>query len=278
MIKLSNNYELPNLGLGTFLMNDDAETKRVILEAIEIGYRHFDTAQMYLNEHAIGDALLASGLKRSEFFITTKLNRHHSKAKTRELIYKSFADLKVDYIDLLLIHWPNHDDKINIQTWEVFEEFYEKGLVKAIGLSNFTRYQMEQLIPHVKIKPHVNQVEMHPGLSQVNLIKYLNDHGIQLMGYGPLMRGNLFNEPYFSVLDKIAKKYKASIAQIAIAWGLAKNVIMIPKSVNKERLEENFNASKIILKEEDIKLIDKLNTGRRMYADPANNVYGNFIE
>lgn len=278
MIKLSNGYKIPKLGLGTFLMTDENETKEVILNAIKVGYRHFDTAQMYNNEHVIGEALSSSNLKREEYYITTKLKYHHSKEKTRKLIDESFKKLKVDYIDMLLIHWPNHNNKINLNTWRVFEEYYEKGLIKAIGVSNFTRYQLDYLIKHAKIKPMVNQVEFHPALTQQPLKEYLDKHNINLMGYGPLMRGNMNEEPYKSKLDEISKKYNINRAELLIAWGLNKGAIMIPKTVTYERLISNFNTKDIKLKKADIKEIDKLNTGKRFYSDPANNSHGIFLE
>lgn len=276
MIKLRNGVRIPKLGLGTFLMNDDNETIRVIKEAIEIGYRHFDTAQMYHNEHAIGEALSNSGLKREEYYITTKLMHHHNPKKTKELIEQSLKDLKTDYLDLLLIHWPNHDKQVNLSTWQVFEEFYKLGKVKAIGVSNFTRFQLLELIKEVDVIPYVNQVEHHPNLSQIPLKTFMDEYGINLMGYGPLMRGHLFDENIKAVLEPIANNHNKSIPQIAIAWGLSKGLIMIPKTVTKERLLQNFETKDIKLSKDEIETIDKINTGRRLYADPANNVYGPF--
>lgn len=277
MIKFNNGYEIPKLGLGTFLMQDDNETKAVIKKALEVGYRHFDTAQMYRNEKAIGEALKESGYKREDIYITTKLARHHSKEETKALIMQSLKDLQTDYIDLLLIHWPNHDDKINLQTWQVFEELYEQGYLKAIGVSNFTRYQMEQLLKGAKIKPVVNQIELHPALSQVPTKSYLDNLDIRTTSYGPLMRGHMFDSPFIEVFEEIAKKHDATVAQVLIAWGLARGVMMIPKTVNEVRLVENFSASNVKLDESDILKINGLNAGRRYYTDPSNNPLGNLI-
>lgn len=278
MIKLYNGHQIPRLGLGTFLMTNEEETHEVILNAIKVGYRHFDTAQMYYNEEVIGNALKESGLARSEFYITTKLMNHHDKDVARKLIDESLEKLQSDYIDLLLIHWPNHDDKVNLNTWEVFEEFYYSGKVKAIGVSNFSRYQLEQLIPNVSVKPMVNQVEFHPALSQIQMFEYLDKHNIKLMGYGPLMRGQMNNEPYYSVLNEIALNHNVSIGEVLIAWGLSKNAIMIPKTSTISRLATNFSSKELKLTVDELKLIDNLNTGRRLYSDPANNVYGKFIK
>ncbi len=272
-IKLRNGYKLPILGLGTFLMSDE-EVIETVKEAIKIGYRHFDTAQMYNNEKAVGFALKESKLKREEYFITTKLQYHSSPQETKRKIEQSLLDLKTSYIDLFLIHWPNHDLEINLRTWKIIESYYEKGIFKAIGVSNFTRYQLKHLIKHAKIMPMVNQIETHPGLSQVPMKKFLDSHDIRLMAYGPLMRNALIHEPYKSTLDKIGKNYNASIQQIAIAFGVNRNLIMIPKTVTKSRLEENFQAQFIVLTKNEMKDIFSLNAGKRLYTDPANNIYG----
>jgi len=277
MIKYYNGYQIPKLGLGTFRMNDESETYNAVLAAIKIGYRHFDTAQMYQNEEIIGKALKDSGLRREEFFITTKLQDHHLPAESKKLILESMRKLNVDYIDQLLIHWPYFDDEVNLQTWRVFEELYDEGLVKVIGVSNFTRYQLELLIKNAKIKPMVNQVEMHPGLTQVPLRNYCKKNQIQITSYGPLMRGMIFEEPFFTKMDKIAKKHQTTVAVIAIAWGLSQGVLMIPKSVNENRLKENFSALNIKLSDLEINEINNLNIGKRVYTDPSNNPHAKYI-
>lgn len=278
MIKLRNGVTIPKLGLGTFKMTDANNIINVITNALEIGYRHFDTAQMYENEKEIGIALKKNKIDRNEIFITTKLKNHHNPETTKQLILKSIKDLQIEYLDLLLIHWPNHDNNINLQTWRVFEELYKEGLIRAIGVSNFTRYQLEQLLPHCEIKPMVNQVEIHPGLSQEPLIEYLLKHDIVPISYGPLMRGLIFDSPYFDCLSEIAHKHNATVAQIAIAWGLNRNIVMIPKTETVSRLNENYLAKNIILDSEDMEKINNLNTGKRLYSDPSNNIYGKFIK
>lgn len=274
-IKLNNGCLLPKLGLGTFLSSSE-EIKESLPAALKIGYRHIDTAQMYGNEAAIGEVLEKSGLKRSEYYLTSKLMFHHNEEITKQRIARTLSDLKTDYLDLFLIHWPNHENEINLQTWRVFEEYYEKGIFKAIGVSNFTRYQLDYLLKHAKIKPAVNQVEVHPALSQEPMQEYLKANFLNLMAYGPLMRGDLVNEPYFSVLNEIAQNHQATIYQIAIAWGLNRNILMIPKSVHQERLLENFLSQEIKLTEAEMTKINNLNRGKRYYTDPANNVYGIF--
>lgn len=276
-IKFYNGYEMPQLGLGTFLMSEE-EAFVVVKEALDIGYRHFDTAQMYNNEKAIGEALIKSGYKRSDYFLTTKLQYHHNVNETVKRIEKSLEDLNTDYIDLFLIHWPNSDDKINLRTWRVLEDYYKRGIFKAIGVSNFTRYQLEMLLKEAEIKPMVNQIETHPGLSQVPVKKYLDKKQIKMISYGPLMRGHLNDEPYLSTLNSIATKHEATKEQIAISWGLNRGIMMIPKTSNLKRLKENFNSKNIVLTEEEMELIFSLNRGKRLYTDPANSIYGRLEE
>lgn len=276
MITFNNGYKIPQMGLGTFLMKPE-EVNDVITEAIDVGYRLFDTAQMYENEKAIGKALKNSKLKREEYYIVSKLMYHHDIEKTKKLLDKSLVDLETSYIDLFLIHWPNHNDKINIRTWKVLEEYYNKGKFKAIGVSNFTRYQLSKLLEEATVKPVVNQVEMHPALTQEPTEAFLNDLDIRLMGYGPLMRGGVFNSPYKEELETIGKKYNLNVAQTVIAWGLNRNIIMIPKTKTLSRLKENFLASKVKMSDSDILKINKLNRGRRFYTDPANTIHGPLI-
>lgn len=276
MIELNNNYKIPIMGLGTFLMAEK-DLKKVVKQAIKIGYRLFDTAQMYKNEKALGEALKESNLKREKYYIVSKLMYHHSIEKTKELLDQSLKDLKTDYLDLFLIHWPNSDNKINIRTWKILEEYYQKGKFKAIGVSNFTRYQLTELLTEAKIKPVINQIEMHPALTQEPTHKFLKENKINLMGYGPFMRGNAFSSPYQEELEAVGKKYGLTAAQTIISWGLSRNIIMIPKTVTKERLIENFNASKVRLSLEDIIKINSLNRGKRFYTDPANTIHGKLI-
>lgn len=273
MIKLNNGYKIPKIGLGTFLMTE-SEAKEVIPLAIETGYRLFDTAQMYDNEKALGKALKKSNLKREEYYIVSKLMYHHNENKTEEFILKSLKDLQTDYLDLFLIHWPNHDNKINLRTWKVLEKFYEKGVFKAIGVSNFTRYQLLELLKEAKVKPAVNQIEMHPLLNQEATFKFLKEKDIQLMGYGPFARGNIFKSPYKEAISEIGDKYNLTVAQAVVAWGANRNIIMIPKTVTKSRLDENFKAASVKLSQEDILKINSLNRGRRFYTDPANTIHG----
>lgn len=276
--KLYNGVLMPRLGLGTFLVKDGESAYHTALHALQVGYRHIDTAQMYQNEASIGQAIVDSKIPREEIFITTKQRGHSTPEKMRQQFEESLAKLQTSYVDLYLIHWPNHDKKINQQTWALFEELYKEKKVRAIGVSNFQRHHIEDLMETATIRPMVNQVELHPGLSQVPLQNYLISQGIQIESYGPLMKGGVFEGIWQEGLSKIAEDHNATIPQIIIAWGLARNVIMIPKSVTPSRIEENFKAKDIVLTEEEIEAINQLNRGKRVYTDPDNSPWGPYTE
>jgi diketogulonate reductase-like aldo/keto reductase len=191
---------------------------------------------------------------------------------------ESLERLGTDYVDLYLIHWPNHDKKINQQTWKFFESIYKAGRAKAIGISNFQIHHIEDLLETAEIVPMVNQVETHPGLSQVPLKKYLDSKKIQLESYGPFMRGGIFEGQWGETLGEIAKAHDASIPQIVIAWGLQRNIVMIPKSVTASRIKDNYEAQKITLTEEEMHKINDLNRGKRIYTDPDNSPWGPYVE
>jgi diketogulonate reductase-like aldo/keto reductase len=279
MIKtLHNGIKMPKLGLGTFLVKDGDEAYTSVLEALKVGYRHIDTAQMYNNEESVGRAIKDSGLKREDVFITTKQRGHSTPEKMLEAFNESLRKLQTDYVDLYLIHWPNHDKKINQQTWAFFEKLYAEGRCKAIGVSNFQKHHILDLYETAKVKPMVNQVELHPGLSQVPLQAWLESEGIAIESYGPLMKGGIFDGLWKEGLEKIAEKHHATIAQIAIAWGLARDVIMIPKSVTPERIKENFLAKDILLSVQEVEEISGLNRGKRVYTDPDNSPWGPYIK
>lgn len=271
-MKLNNGLLMPDLGIGTFLMTDE-EALEIIPKALNIGYRHIDTAQMYGNEEAIGKALKTVDLKREEYFITTKLAPKYLgyESALRE-INNSLKKLDTDYLDLILIHWPSQEYQINSETWKAFEELYEAKKVRAIGVSNFNIHHMDALLKTAKIKPMVNQIEMHPGLQQATQLKYLTNHEIKMISYGPFMRGEVFDKEgrYYETLNNIASKYQKTVAQIIVAWGLQRGIFMIPKTKTSERLKENFDAQFIKLTDAEMTSIEALNRGRMVYTDPDN--------
>lgn len=277
-IVLNNGVKMPQLGIGTFLVKDGETAYETVKYALEVGYRHIDTAQMYRNEASIGRAIKDSKVDRKDIFITTKQGRTGDVSYMEAQLNQSLKDLQTDYVDLYLIHWPNQDYQINRNTWKFFERIYKEGKARAIGISNFQIHMINDLLKEATIIPAVNQVECHPGLSQVPLKKYLDDKGIQLESYGPFMRGQVFEGRFREALEPIAKKYDKSIAQIVIAWGLHKGFVMIPKSQTPSRIKANFDAQYIKLSEEDIKAIDALSHGTRVYTDPDNSLWGAYVK
>jgi diketogulonate reductase-like aldo/keto reductase len=275
---LSNGIKMPLLGLGTFLAQNGESAYHAVSYALKVGYRHIDTAQMYQNEESIGQAIQDSSIPRKDIFITTKQRYHSTLENMQKMFDESLAKLKTDYVDLYLIHWPNHDKKINQQSWAFFEKIYKEGKAKAIGVSNFTKSHLIDLFETATIKPMVNQVELHPGLTQKSLKAFLDQEGIAIQSYGPFMRGGIFESPFKEKLEEIAEKYHATVPQIVVAWGVCSNVIMIPKSVTPERILENFKGKDIILTEEEIESINQLNRGKRIYTDPDNSPWGPYRE
>ncbi len=271
---LNNGIKMPRFGLGTFMVGQNESAYDIVKTALKIGYRHIDTAQAYGNEKDIGRAIRDSGIPRGEIFVTSKLKGHKDgdMKQVEAALEKSLKDLDIGYIDLMLIHWPNPDNDINVQIWQVFEKFYEKGVFKAIGVSNFLIHHIDYLLKFSKVHPAANQVECHPILTQIVLEKYLKTNDIQMISYGPFARGQVFEEPTKGKLEAIAKHYGASITQLIIAWGLKRGIAMIPKSVHEDRLIENFKGQDIVLTDEDVEKINDLNRGRRLYSDPDNNI------
>lgn len=275
---LANGIKMPLFGLGTFLAQNGESAYHAVLYALKVGYRHIDTAQLYQNEESVGQAIKDSKIKREDIFITTKQKYHSNIENMQKMFDESLSKLQTDYVDLYLIHWPNQDKKINQQTWAFFEKIYKEGKAKAIGVSNFTKSHLRDLLETAKIKPMVNQVECHPGLTQVPLKAYLDEENIALESYGPFMKGGIFESPFKEKLETIANKYQATIPQIVIAWGINQGIIMIPKSVTEERILENFKGKDIKLTKEEILEINGLNRGKRVYSDPDNSPWGPYRE
>ena len=271
--KLSNGVEMPLLGLGTFLISNE-EVKKVVLEALDMGYRHIDTAQRYGNEEGIGIALKQTKIPREQLFITSKQIYHMPFEQAKRAFFESLNKLQLDYLDLYLIHWPNHEDAINIETWRFFEWLYDNHYVRAIGVSNFTIEHIKAIQTHCKHLPHVNQVELHPGLQQRPLRTFLDTLGIKIISYGPFMRGGILEAPYKEVLESIGLQYGLTPHQVVVSWGIQEGIIMIPKSQTIQRLKDNLDATHIQFNKDDMARIQALNRGKRVYTDPSNNPWG----
>ena len=260
--KLNNGVEMPILGFGVYQIPDYDECKRAVLDALETGYRLIDTASAYLNEKAVGDAIKESGINRKELFITTKLwisDAGYENAKKG--FETSMEKLQLDYLDLYLIHQPFGD---YYGSWRAMEELYENKKVRAIGVCNFYPDRLMDLAEHNKIKPAINQIETHPFFQREYDNEIMKNYGTQIESWGPFAegRGDMFTNP---ILSEIGKKYNKSAAQVILRWLIQRNVVVIPKSVHKERIIENFNIFDFELSEDDMDKIKSMDTGKSLF-------------
>ncbi len=263
-ITLNNGVEMPILGFGVYQISDPAECERSVLEAIEVGYRLFDTAASYLNEEAVGRAIRKSGAARKELFITTKLwVQDTGYENTKKAFQKSLDRLQLDYLDLYLIHQPYGDVH---GSWRAMEELNSEGRAKAIGVANFHPDRITDLIMFNKTVPAVNQIETHPFRQQIETQKFLQKNNVQIESWGPFAEGrnNLFTN---GVLAAIAEKHKKSVAQVVLHWLTQRGVIAIPKSVRKERMLENFTIFDFELSAEEMESIKSLDTKQSLFFD-----------
>ena len=268
-LTLQNGVKIPLMALGTFrAMGDEAYT--ATLAAIKMGYRHIDTAMIYRNEEQVGQAIKDSGVAREELFITTKLwpsDFGYEEAKAAFAL--SLQKLGLEYLDLYLIHWPKSYDR-NAASWRALEELYQAKQIRAIGVCNFKIHHLEHLFETATIKPMVNQVECHVELQNIFLQEMCLEHGIHLQAYAPLLSKNVQDLLNNETLKTIAEKHEASIAQVALAWLMERNIIVLPKSTNEGRLLENYQSLNVQLDETDMAMIRKLNKARRTFPDPDN--------
>lgn len=267
-VTLNNGVKMPIIGFGVYQVPDAEECENAVYEALMAGYRLIDTAAGYLNEEAVGRAIRRSGIPREELFITTKLWVQDANYESAKLAFaKSLKKLQLDYLDLYLIHQPFGD---YYGAWRAMEELYREGKIKAIGVSNFHPDRLMDLIVHNEIVPAVNQIETHPFYHQLESAAFMKQQGVQHQSWAPFAegRGNLFGN---EVLVSIAEKHNKSVAQVVLRWLVQRGVVVIPKSVRKERIVENFDIFDFELSAEDIEQISTLNTGKSLflsYHDP----------
>ena len=270
---LANGVAIPCLGFGTWQMKEGPETVAAIQKALELGYRHIDTAAYYQNERSVGQAVRASGLPREAVFVTSKVwNTDRGYESTLRAFDRTMEKLGLDYLDLYLIHWPaaanrfdNWED-INGQTWRAMTELYQQGRVRAIGVSNFLPHHLEPLLK-TEVAPMVNQVECNPGCQQKQTLSYCRDHGILVEAWSPLGSGKLLEDPK---LKEFGQKYGRSTAQICLRWCLQKGHLPLPKSVTPVRIKENLQLFDFQISQEDVAAIDKLECVGRTGSDPDN--------
>ena len=265
-VMLRGGVEIPMLGLGVYQSPPGRVTRDAVRAALEIGYRHIDTARVYRNEEDVGAAIAQSGIPRDEVFITTKLwNADHGYDATLRACRASLKRLGTDRIDLYLVHWPV--EQLRHDTWRAMEQLLADGSVRAIGVSNYTERHLEELLERAKVPPAVNQIEVHPFLHQRKLLAFCRQHEVQVEAYAPLVKAQRMDHP---VIERIARKHGRTPAQVLVRWCLQHELVAIPKSVHPERIRENADVFSFVLGPEDLEALDGLDEGLRTSWDPTD--------
>jgi len=259
-IILNNGTEIPEIGFGTWQTTEGVE--KTLKTALEVGYTHIDTADIYGNEAEIGDAIEESGIARTDLYLTTKiLNSNRSGEGVKKSVEQSLKKLKTNYLDLLLIHWPANETQfenwkeINAETWKAMEELYKSGVVKTIGVSNFMLSHIESLLETAEVIPAVNQIEFHPGHTQQEVVNFCKENGIAIEAWSPIGSGRLLKD---EDLKAIADKYQVSPAILCIQFCLQSGVIVLPKSENPENIKNNLHFERFVISENDMKALKNL--------------------
>lgn len=267
-VTLENGVKMPQLGYGVYQVTKE-ECERCVLDALKVGYRLFDTAQSYFNEEEVGNAIVKSGVSREEIFLTSKVwIDHYGYEECRKSVLESLRKLKTDYIDLMLLHQPFSD---YYGAYRALEDLYDEGKIKAIGISNFYPDRMVDLASFTRIKPMINQIEIHPYHQQVFSKEWHDKYGVQLEAWAPFGEGrkNMFE---LSELKEIGDKYRKTVAQVILRWHLQRGIVVIPKSTHLERMKENFNVFDFELAQEDMDVISKLDKNESSFfshQDPS---------
>lgn len=264
-VTLNNGVEIPQLGFGVFQVPPD-ETRDATLAALEVGYRHIDTAQMYGNEKGVGEAVRDSGLAREDVFVTSKIsNKHHSKGDILASFEQSLAELGFDQLDLLLVHWPLPTVRDYVVAWQAMEDIYATDRVRAIGVSNFQVPHLRKLAEATTVTPAVNQIEVHPYLKNDEVRAYGAEHGIATEAWSPIAQGKVLDD---QTIVRIAERLDRTPAQVTLRWHLQRGDIVFPKSVTRSRVEENFALFDFELTDDDMADLTALDRHERTGADP----------
>jgi 2,5-diketo-D-gluconate reductase A len=259
-LALNDNHEIPQLGFGVFQIPPE-ETAQAVSRALEVGYRHIDTAEMYRNERGVGEAVRASGLSRDQIYITSKLsNACHHPDDARKAFEHTLEALGSDYVDLFLVHWPLPTlyDGDYVGTWKVMEEFKQQGRARSIGVSNFQVPHLERLAAETDVTPAVNQIEIHPYFLNEEVRRYGEDHGIRTEAWSPIAQGAVLDDP---AIGEIAARLDRTPAQVVLRWHLQRGSIVFPKSTTPSRIEENFDLFDFALEDSDMEAIMALDKG-----------------
>nr|WP_239521350.1 aldo/keto reductase [Blastococcus saxobsidens] len=263
---MNNGVQIPQLGFGTYQVPPE-KTADVVTTALEVGYRHIDTAEMYGNEKGVGEAVARSGIDRAEIFVTSKLNNgFHRRDDALRAFDRTLSDLGSDYLDLFLIHWPLPGIDVDfVETWKAMEEMYASGRVKAIGVSNFTEHHLGRLFAETEIKPAVNQIEVHPFLAQDDLRAFNGEHEIVTEAWSPIAQGKVLDDP---AVVAIAERLGRTPAQVVLRWHIERGDVVFPKSSSRERMAENFALFDFELERGDLAMLTGLDRGERTGPDP----------
>ena len=264
--QLNNGLQMPWLGFGVLNIEDGQVVEQAVVNALESGYRSIDTATVYGNERGVGRAIRESGIPREDIFLTTKVwNDAQREKRTMAAFEKSLERLETEYVNLYLVHWPVED--CYQETWQVMQKIYQSGRAKAIGVSNFMVHHLEDILGDNQTAPSVNQVEFHPFLVQPDLLEFCRSHNIQVEAWSPLMQGEIFTE---QTVQKLAEKYRKTIAQIVLRWDLQHEVVTIPKSTHPKRIAENAQIFDFEISQADMDMLDALDEGKRVGPDPED--------
>jgi len=264
--ELTGGVRIPAVGLGVYQSRPGAETREAVKAALELGYRHVDTARVYGNERDVSKGIEESGVARSEVFVTTKLwNSDHGYDAALRACDASLGRLGMERMDLYLVHWPV--ERLRHDTWRAMERILADGKARAIGVSNYTIRHLDELLARCKVPPAVNQVEFHPFLFQRDLLEHCRKHGIRLEAYAPLVKAARMDHP---VLGRVAARHRRTPAQVLVRWSLEHEAIVIPKSVRRERIRENADVFGFSLDSEDMAALDGLDEGFRTSWDPTD--------
>jgi len=265
-LTLANGVRIPQMGLGVFRTSPGEETRRVVRDALSCGYRHIDTASVYKNEADVAQAVRDVGLPREEVFLTTKIwNQDQGFDETLRAFDQALSRMKLEFVDLLLLHWPVVGKRLS--SWRAFERIQAEGRARSIGVSNFMPHHLEELLAHCQVPPAVDQVELSPFLQQSELRKLCAHNNIVVEAYSPLTKGFKLNHP---TVTRIAGESRATPAQVLLAWGLLKGLVVLPKSIQPSRMAENLAALDLQLSDAQLSILDGLEEGLVTGWDPRN--------